>query len=102
MATGKGGKRPGAGRKPSSVTKATRKRAEEALTSGLLQPLDFFLQILRTEPDDSMSPADKAALFERRLDAAKAAAPFVHAKLASVTSNSTVQGQITLVSDFPS
>ena len=41
---------------------------------GGLAPLDYMLQVMR---DDSVEPA-------KRLDAAKAAAPYVHPRLASV------------------
>jgi hypothetical protein len=98
---GKGGSRKGAGRKVGTVTKKSREVANRLVASGELTPLEFFLGVLRQEPTAEMSATEQVALFERRLDAAKAAAPYVHAKLANVVSNSTVQGQITLVSDFP-
>lgn len=53
------------------VTAAERLAAIEA--SGAT-PLDYMLQVMR---DDSVEPA-------KRLDAAKAAAPYVHPRLASV------------------
>lgn len=68
-----GGPRPGAGRKPGSINRATaeaRKRAEE----GGVLPLDFMLNHMR----------DESAPMAERLDMAKAAAPYVHAKLSSV------------------
>lgn len=101
MAAAKGGARPGAGRKPGAVTKKTRKVAEEMAASGELTPLAFFLSILRTEPTAKMNELEKAQLFERRFEAAKAAAPLVHPRLSAVTSQSTVSGQLTIVSEFP-
>lgn len=73
MSTGHGGKRNGAGRKAGSVTTRTRETADRAAAEGLT-PLDYLLGVLRDEDND---PA-------LRMDAAKAAAPYVHAKLASV------------------
>jgi hypothetical protein len=69
----RGGKREGAGRKAGSVTAKTREVADKAAAEGLT-PLDYMLSVLR---DEDMEPA-------ARMDAAKAAAPYVHAKLASV------------------
>lgn len=65
-----GGKRQGAGRKPGSVTKRTREIAHAAIEQGL-SPLEYLLSIVRD------SAADEA----RRIDAAKAAAPYVHPRL---------------------
>ncbi len=68
-----GGPRPGAGRKQGQTTKLNEAARKQAAEGGLM-PLDYMLQILRDEdkPDDE------------RFEAAKAAAPYVHAKLASV------------------
>ena len=71
MANQRGGKRPGAGRKPGVSDKA--KIAAQVVASGL-SPLDFMLGVLR----------DESQPFERRQDMAKAAAPYVHPKLASL------------------
>ncbi len=73
MDTKHGGKRSGAGRKAGSATKRTREIADAAISSGLT-PLDYMLDILRDESMDT----------ESRFEAAKAAAPYVHPKLASV------------------
>ena len=69
----KGGARPGAGRKPGVPNKRTAEKTAEIEASGLT-PLDYMLRILRDELADT----------DARMDAAKAAAPYVHAKLASV------------------
>lgn len=71
MANQRGGKRPGAGRKPGVSDKA--KIAAQVAASGL-SPLDFMLGVLR----------DESQPFERRQDMAKAAAPYVHPRLATV------------------
>lgn len=70
----RGGSRPNSGRPKGAVNRATAKARIEAEKSGIL-PLDFMLKIMRDER------ADRA----ERLDMAKAAAPYVHARLAAVT-----------------
>ena len=72
----RGGSRAGAGRKAGTPNKASAERQAEVAASGLT-PLDYMLSIMRDE--------DK--VFDVRLDAAKAAAPYVHPKLASVDMN---------------
>lgn len=76
-----GGARRGAGRKPGSINKATAKAREKAEAEGIL-PLDFMLHRMR---DDNAPMAD-------RMDMAKAAAPFVHAKLSSI--DATVDAKV--------
>lgn len=68
-----GGKRPGAGRKPGSVTTKTREIAEAAIGEGVT-PLEFMLKHMR----------DENAPIAERLDMAKAAAPYIHPKLSSI------------------
>lgn len=68
-----GGSRSGAGRKPGTTTKLNQAAREKALASGV-SPLDYMLTLLRNE---DLSQSD-------RFEAAKAAAPYVHARLASV------------------
>jgi hypothetical protein len=77
----RGGSRSGAGRKKGSVT-AHRKLANEATVRAVgndVTPLEYLLAVMRTDSDDA-----------RRLDAAKAAAPYVHPKLSSVEMNANV------------
>ncbi len=69
----KGGARANAGRKPGVPNKRTAEKTAEIEASGLT-PLDYMLSMLR---DDSLEPM-------ARFEAAKAAAPYVHAKLAAV------------------
>lgn len=69
----RGGKREGAGRPAGAVTKKTREIAESAVSEGIT-PLDFMLNVLRNETAD----------IKDRMWAAEKAAPYVHAKLASV------------------
>jgi hypothetical protein len=77
-----GGARPGAGRKPGSATIRTREIAN-AISEGLT-PLEFLTSVYR----------DVGEEMSRRVDAAKAAAQYVHPKLANVDAN--VTGEITV------
>jgi hypothetical protein len=81
-----GGPRTGAGRKPGQATKLNQEARAQALEGGI-SPLDYMLGQLR---DETNSKAE-------RMDAAKAAAPYVHAKLANVDANvnANVDGSIT-------
>jgi hypothetical protein len=84
-----GGRRAGAGRKPGSVTRKAREIADRSIELGLT-PLEYMLILLRDERQDP----------DKRFEAAKAAAPYVHARLAAVE----VTGEITThhdVSDTP-
>src|SRR5690242_17674845 len=69
----RGGKRNGAGRPRGAVNKMTAVRRAAIAASGE-DPLDYMIRIMR---DESASP-------ERRDEMAKAAAPYVHPKLASI------------------
>lgn len=75
----RGGKREGAGRKPGSPNKATQEQREAVAASGLT-PLDYMLQVMRDLSQDDT----------KRLDAAKAAAPYVHARLSAVEMSANV------------
>jgi len=72
---GRGGARPGAGRKPGTVTKKTRDIAERAAAEGIT-PLEVMIEAMRDH------------YVHRRLDQAAAiakdAAPFMHPRLATV------------------
>jgi hypothetical protein len=69
----RGGRRPNAGRKPGIGNKSNEEARRLAAETGET-PLAYMLRIMR---DDNTEP-------QRRDDMAKAAAPYVHAKLASV------------------
>lgn len=69
-----GGRRPNAGRKAGSVTTRTREIADAIMADGETTPLEYLLKVMREGTDEA-----------RKLDAAKAAAPYVHAKLATTT-----------------
>ena len=68
----RGGRREGAGRKPGSVSKLDGGARRKAMEGGMM-PLDYLLGIMRDEDQDA----------RWRLDAAKAAAPYCHARLSS-------------------
>lgn len=69
----RGGRRENAGRKKGVPNTKTQEQIKAVVESGIT-PLEYMLGLLRDEMQDP----------ERRLDAAKAAAPYVHAKLSSV------------------
>ena len=70
----KGGARQGAGRPKGAINKKTAELTARVEAAGIT-PLDFMLNLMRNEQ------ADMAERFE----AAKAAAPYVHAKLQTTT-----------------
>lgn len=69
----RGGAREGAGRKKNGHNRIAEESIEKAKASGVM-PLDYMLAIMRDEGEDNT----------RRLDAAKSAAPYLHAKLSQV------------------
>jgi len=75
----RGGKRPGSGRKLGAAAKKTRAAAELILASGTT-PLGYFQGLLE----------GTMAFDEVKFEAAKAAAPFVHARLSNVESKTEV------------
>jgi hypothetical protein len=81
--------RPGSGRKKGSPNKRTAETQRAVEESGVT-PLEFMLDIMRTEMPDITDPKVKLEAIAMRFEAAKAAAPYVHAKLASVEMNATV------------
>ena len=69
----RGGKRDGAGRKAGTPNKASIARQKKVAATGIT-PLDYMLRVMRNEKADNA----------RRDEMAKAAAPYVHPKLASM------------------
>jgi hypothetical protein len=63
--------------------------AEEGVT-----PLEFMLKIMRSEPTEEMEPREMIAIQTLRFEAAKAAAPYIHPRLASVEHSGPNQGPI--------
>ena len=70
----RGGKREGAGRKIGSTNRFSKQLLDKAKESGQL-PLDFLLGVMR----------DSSTQLNYRMEAAKAAAPYVHHKLTSTS-----------------
>ncbi|WP_196238924.1 MULTISPECIES: hypothetical protein [Bradyrhizobium] len=70
---GRAGASKGAGRKPGAATELNQAAREKVLIASGTSPLDFMLAIMRGE---DIPRAD-------RFEAAKAAAPYVHARLAA-------------------
>lgn len=83
--TSYGGKRQGAGRKKGSAGKLHDAARAQAAAQGIT-PLAYLLGLLR---DDRQTQAV-------RIDAAKAAAPYLHAKLANLDANLNLSGEITV------
>lgn len=82
----KGGARPGAGRKKGSPNIKTAKKVAAIEASGLT-PLDYMLSVLR---DTEQEPS-------ARMDAAKNAAPYVHARLAAVEVSGDKENPLELI-----
>lgn len=80
----RGGKREGAGRKAGSKSKRSSEIAHKAAAEGIT-PLEFMLQIMRGQPPEDADAAQKIAWEMQRFEAAKAAAPYVHPRLSSVS-----------------
>lgn len=78
-----GGARSGAGRKPGQSTAMNEEARKAALSNGI-SPLEFLLSVMRDAQADE----------SKRIDAAKAAAPYVHARLSNVDMNATVDGSV--------
>jgi hypothetical protein len=80
---GRGGQRKGAGRKPGSATRKTREIADRAMDEGIT-PLEFMLNVMRKEPSADLDERGLLAAITLRFEAAKAAAPYMHPRLAAV------------------
>lgn len=82
----RGGQRPNAGRPKGAQNKRTIEQVEAVASSGIT-PLDYMLSILR----DGNQAADA------RLEAAKAAAPYVHPRLNSVEHKGDAENPLELI-----
>lgn len=93
----RGGKRPGAGRKPGTVSEATRRRkevAEKALAEGV-SPLHVMLTTMRALWSQAVDDAGNVVNMGKAMQAnivAKDAAPFLHPKLSAVDANIDMGG----------
>jgi|WetSurMetagenome_2_1015567.scaffolds.fasta_scaffold154093_3 hypothetical protein len=79
----KGGKRPGSGRKKGVPNKKTAAMQAKVAKSGIT-PLDYMLKLLHQEIPKDAEPLVKIAMQGQKFEAAKAAAPYVHPKLANI------------------
>ena len=79
-----GGARPGAGRKKGGRNRLTEEAVAKANDG--LSPLDYLLSVMR----------DAEAEAARRIDAAKAAAPYVHARLQPVDKDGDPAQKVTV------
>lgn len=89
------GKKTG-GRKKGTPNRATAAKAAAIAESGLT-PLDYMLEIMRGQYPEDADAAQIIAWEAMRLDAAKAAAPYVHPKLQPVdgkTGSSEIQARV--------
>lgn len=82
----RGGKRPGAGRKMGSKSKRLAEITDGSLGRGIT-PLQYMLQVMRNSRADT----------KRRDDMAKAAAPFIHPRLATMAHTGPGGGPIQTV-----
>jgi hypothetical protein len=85
---GRGGARKGSGRPAGAATKRTREIADKAADEGIT-PLEFMLNMMRQDSDHE-DPRIQAQREAMRFEAAKAAAPYIHARLSSVEMNADV------------
>src|SRR5215469_9514484 len=70
----------GPGRRPGARNRLSKAQVEAAMAAGDLMPLDYMLAIMR----DEMMPMPV------RFEAAKAAAPFCHSKLANIQHSAAI------------
>ena len=82
----RGGARKGAGRPKGASTTKTREIADRAVAEGLT-PIDFMLTLMRDDAND----------VAMRFEAAKAAAPYIHPKLAAVAHTGADGGELSIV-----
>lgn len=90
---GRGGARKGAGRKPGAATTKTREVADKAASEGVT-PLEYMLQVMRNEPPAGLEGPQLLSAHMMRFEAAKAAAPYIHPKLASIEHKGPDDGPI--------
>lgn len=79
---GRGGARKGAGRKAGSATRRTREIADKSASEGIT-PLEYMLEVMR-RPSDHDDERVMMAREAMRFEAAKAAAPYIHPRLAAI------------------
>jgi hypothetical protein len=98
---GKGGPRTGAGRKAGKANQKTREIADRAASEGIT-PLEYMLKVLREEPSPDLPDEIRMTMEARRMDAAKAAAPYMHPRLQQIQSNVDANVALEVVTGVPS
>lgn len=105
-----GGARKGSGRKKGATTKKTREIADKLAEDGGQTPLEYMLEVLRTDAtklkerfeSGDIDETQYAILFkqltERRDWAAQQAAPFIHPRLSAVQADVKLTGHDLFVS----
>jgi hypothetical protein len=78
-----GGRRENAGRKPGTANTRTRAIADRASAAGIT-PLEYLLELLRKPYPEGADGTVLASYDAMKLEAAKAAAPYLHPRLANV------------------
>lgn len=73
----------GAGRPKGSKTKRVAERALRAAREGMT-PVEYLLQVMNESIPSNATPEVKAHMTANKLDAAKAAAPYVHPRLQAI------------------
>lgn len=92
----RGGKRQGAGRRTGSKNVKSAEIAHKAAAAGVT-PLEYMLNLLRSEPPQDADALAKIRHEALRFEAAKAAAPFVHPRLAAVEHTGKDGGPLEIV-----
>lgn len=87
----RGGARQGGGRKPGGANVKTRAIADRAAAEGIT-PLEYLLDLMRKPYPAGATATVKASYDAMRLDAAKAAASFMHPRLGAVDPSVCVPG----------
>lgn len=99
MANGKAGRPKGTaktgGRRKGSRNVASVERERKVAESGIT-PLEFMLDIMRGSCPEGADAAGQIAFAAMRMDAAKAAAPYVHPKLANIEHTGAGGGPIVI------
>ena len=102
---GNGGVRVGSGRKLGAATKKTREIADKMAADGGLMPLEYLLSVMRETTDDLRAQYEFGTIdlieytvklkemIKRKDAAAEKAAPYVHARLSSITADVGLRGQ---------
>lgn len=95
---GRGGRRAGAGRKPGAATQKTRAIADAAAAEGVT-PLEFMLEMMR-RPTVHDDPKIQSVREQMAFEAAKAAAPYMHPRLAAIQHSGETRSTVQIVSEF--